>query len=117
MSSSPEPQPGKPGVSVRIIKHDDTNFGTSPLTGGAAPAPAPEVRQGYAIGAEFKPTYGMPSGPGFAANDPAIALAGGRRRRTGKTRSWPRGILRKTIKASGNPTKAPATRKRSVVII
>jgi len=116
MSSSPEPQPGKPGVSVRIIKHDDTNFGTSPLSGGGA-ALAPDARQGYVIGAEFKPTYAMPTGPGFEPNDPAIALAGGRRRRTGKTRSWPRGILRKTIKPSHNPTKAPATRKRSVVIV
>ena len=111
-----EPSPGKPGISVRIIKQDDPNFGESPLKGGAAPAPAPapEPRQGYAIGTEFKPIYGMPSGPGFETGDPAIALAGGRKR---KTRTYPRGILRKTIRGTSTPTKSPPTRKRAVLLV
>ena len=55
-----------------------------------------------------QPPVGMPSGPGF----------GGRRpRRSSKT--FPRGILRKTAKIvpSKNPSKAPATRKRSVKLM
>ena len=55
-----------------------------------------------------RPPVGMPSGPGF----------GGRRpRRSSKT--FPRGILRKTAKIvpSKNPSKAPATRKRSVKLM
>lgn len=55
-----------------------------------------------------QPPVGMPSGPGF----------GGRRpRRSSKT--FPKGILRKTAKIvpSKNPSKAPATRKRSVKLM
>ena len=113
---SVEPSPGKPGLSVRIIKQDDPNFGESPLVkrGGAAAAAPPEIRQGYAIGVDFKPIYGMPSGPGFEAGDPAIALAGGRKR---KTRTYPRGILRKTIRGTRTPTKSPPTRKRAVLLV
>jgi hypothetical protein len=50
---------------------------------------------------------GMPSGPGI----------GGRRKRSTKT--FPRGILRKTAKIhpSKNPSKAPPTRKRSVKLM
>ena len=50
---------------------------------------------------------GMPSGPGF----------GGRRRRSSKT--FPRGILRKTakIRPTGNPSKAPPTRKKSIKLM
>lgn len=52
------------------------------------------------------PPEGMPSGPGM----------GGARRRRKVTRTFPRGILRKTSKIhpSGNPSKAPPTRKRSI---
>lgn len=50
---------------------------------------------------------GIPSGPGF----------GGRRRRSSKT--YPRGILRKTakIRPTGNPSKAPPTRKKSIKLM
>jgi hypothetical protein len=50
---------------------------------------------------------GMPSGPGM----------GGRRRRSSKT--FPRGILRKTakIRPTGNPSKAPPTRKKSIKLM
>lgn len=54
------------------------------------------------------PPVGMPSGPGF----------GGRRPRR-STKTFPKGILRKTAKIvpSKNPSKAPATRKRSVKLM
>jgi hypothetical protein len=50
---------------------------------------------------------GIPGGPGM----------GGRRRRSSKT--FPRGILRKTakIRPTGNPSKAPPTRKRSIKLM
>jgi hypothetical protein len=50
---------------------------------------------------------GIPRGPGF----------GGRRRRSSKT--YPRGILRKTakIRPTGNPSKAPPTRKKSIKLM
>jgi hypothetical protein len=53
-----------------------------------------------------RPPMGMPSGPG-----------GGRRRRSSKT--YPRGILRKTakIRPTGNPSKAPPTRKKSIKLM
>jgi hypothetical protein len=57
-----------------------------------------------------RPPMGMPSGPGF----------GGRRHRVRRsTKTFPRGILRKTAKIvpSKNPSKAPATRKRSVKLM
>ena len=57
-----------------------------------------------------RPPVGMPSGPGF----------GGRRQRPRRsTKTFPRGILRKTAKIvpSKNPSKAPATRKRSVKLM
>ena len=107
--------PGRAGVQYNIIKDDDPNFGESPLLkkGGAG-----EERQGYGIGPEFTPTYGMPSGPGFPAGDPA---GGGKRRRRGVrgTRTFPRGILRKTARVmpSRNPSKSPPTRKRSILIV
>ena len=55
---------------------------------------------------------GMPSGPGF----------GGRRQRVRphrSTKTFPKGILRKTAKIvpDKNPSKAPATRKRSVKLM
>ena len=53
---------------------------------------------------------GMPSGPGF----------GGRRARVRRsTKTFPKGILRKTAKIvpAKNPSKAPATRKRSVKLM
>lgn len=61
----------------------------------------------YQIQHPLNPRGPMPSGPGF----------GGRRRRSTKT--FPRGILRKTAKIhpSKNPSKAPPTRKRSVKLM
>jgi len=56
------------------------------------------------------PPVGMPSGPGF----------GGRRHRARRsTKTFPKGILRRTAKivADRNPSKAPATRKRSVKLM
>jgi hypothetical protein len=49
--------------------------------------------------------------------NPRGAMPGGRRRRNTKT--FPRGILRKTarIRPTGNPSKAPPTRKRSVKLM
>lgn len=54
------------------------------------------------------PPQGMPSGPGV----------GGRRHRR-STKTFPKGILRKTAKIvpSKNPSKAPPTRKRSVKLM
>lgn len=54
-----------------------------------------------------RPPMGVPSGPGI----------GGRRRRSSKT--YPRGILRKTakIRPTGNPSKAPPTRKKSIKLM
>jgi len=57
------------------------------------------------------PPVGMPSGPGFG---------GVRRRRVHRTtKTFPKGILRKTAKIvpAKNPSKAPATRKRSVKLM
>ena len=107
--------PGRAGVQYNIIKENDRNFGESPLVKDAQ---AGGERQGYGIGPEFTPTYGMPSGPGFPAGDPA---GGGKRRRRGVrgTRTFPRGILRKTARVmpSRNPSKSPPTRKRSILIV
>ena len=109
---------GKAGLQYNIIKGGDPNFGESPLVKDAQ---AGGERQGYGIGPEFTPTYAMPSGPGFPAGDPA---GGGKRRRRGVrgvrgTRTFPRGILRKTSKVmpSRNPSKSPPTRKRSILIV
>jgi hypothetical protein len=103
---SPEPQPAKAGAVYRIIKNGDPNFGlktgeTTKKVGGSAQAGV------YSIGADMRPTYAMPTGPG----------GGGRRRRA--TRTFPRGILRKTQKIipSANPSKLPPTRKRSVRLL
>jgi hypothetical protein len=87
---STEPQPGKAGVQYNIIKKGDPNFSQA---GG----------QAYDISAEVRPVYAMPTGPG-----------GGR-----KTRTFPRGILRKTNKIvpSKFPSKAPPSRKRSVRLL
>uniref|UniRef100_A0A6C0I5I4 Uncharacterized protein n=1 Tax=viral metagenome TaxID=1070528 RepID=A0A6C0I5I4_9ZZZZ len=96
---SPEAVPGRAGVEYRIIKGGDPNFGlntgeTTKKVGGGV----------YSIDASMRPTYAMPTGPG----------GGGRRRKA--TRTFPRGILRKTHKIlpSANPSKLPPTRKRSV---
>jgi hypothetical protein len=87
---SVEPQPGKAGVQYKIIKEGDKNFAQA---GG----------QAYVITEEVRPKYAMPTGPG-----------GGRR-----TRTFPKGILRKTNKIvpSKFPSKAPPTRKRSVRLL
>jgi hypothetical protein len=54
-------------------------------------------------------TPGMPSGPGMV----------GAKRRSRSTKTFPRGILRKTakIRPTKNPSKAPPTRKRSVKLM
>jgi hypothetical protein len=115
-----EPSFAPAGAKVKIIKSDDPNFGVSPVAvaqkqaGGAAGA-------SYSIGADMKPTYGMPSGPGFEQGDPAghSELAGAaRRKRTGRarTRTFPRGILKKTHKIMpvADPARAPSSRRTSV---
>jgi hypothetical protein len=96
-----DPQFGRANQQYRIIKNDDPNFGV--LTGGGQ-----EVRTGYAITADVVPPQGMPSGPGFDKGD----IAGGLRKKKTKTRTFPRGILRKTNKVvpSKNPSKPPPTR-------
>jgi len=106
-----DPQPAPANKQIRIIKSDDPNFGESPLKGGGD-GEVGANRTSYDIGADVRPTYGMPSGPGFEKGD----IAGGKRR---KTRTYPRGILRKTNKIvpSHNPSKAPPTRKRSVLLV
>jgi hypothetical protein len=62
----------------------------------------------YPIEYPVNPT-GMPTGPGF----------GGRRRGRKSTKTYPRGILRKTAKIhpTTNPSKAPPTRKRSIKLM
>jgi hypothetical protein len=52
----------------------------------------------------------MPSGPGFGGRRPRVRRS---------TKTFPRGILRKTAKIvpSKNPSKAPVTRKRSVKLM
>lgn len=103
-----DPTPGTAYKEIRIIKQDDPNF----KTGGGSAMP---VVQDYKIGPEFINPEGMPSGPGFSAGDPA---AGGKRKKR-MVKTFPRGILRKTHKIipSKNPSKAPPTRKRSVLIM
>jgi hypothetical protein len=78
------------GATIRIVKQG----------GGEA-----EERAGTSLESTVLPTYGMPSGPG-----------GGKRR---KLRTFPRGVLRKTnkIMPSKNPSKAPPTRKHSMLIV
>lgn len=102
-----DPTPGKAGVQYKIIKSDDPNFGVSPVKGGANAMP---MVGEYKIGPEFVNPVGMPSGPGFD---------GGKRKHKKTTRTFPRGILRKSHKIipSKNPSKAPPTRKRAVLIV
>ncbi len=66
----------------------------------------------YSIGKEVVNPIGMPSGPG----GPPTGPTGGKRR---GTRTFPRGILRKTQKIlpTKTPTKLPPTRKRSVRLL
>ena len=114
------PGDASPGIAYKInkiISDDDPNFGKSPLKGGSNPDLSAH-RTGYSIGPDMIPKYGMPSGPGFPAGDPAGKIVGGRRRKTA-TRTFPRGILRKThkIMPMRNPSKAPPTRKRSVLLV
>lgn len=104
-----DPTPGTAFKEIRIIKHDDTNFKKG---GGSDPVVESPQMNSYKIGAEFVNPVGMPSGPGFD---------GGKRKRKHSrvTRTFPKGILRKTHKVlpSKNPSKAPPTRKRSVLFI
>ena len=106
----PEPARAK-DVVVNITKLGEGGDPYFPQGGGGHG----EIRGGYSIGPDT-PTYGMPSGPGFPPGD----KAGGRRRvHRRKMKTFPRGILRKTHKIvpSRNPTRSPATRKRSVVLL
>jgi hypothetical protein len=108
------PGDASPGIAYKInkiISDDDPNFGKSPLKGGGDGDAV--HRTGYDISPDVIPKYAMPSGPGFPAGDPA---GGGRRR---KARTFPRGILRKTHKIipARNPSKAPPTRKRAVLLV
>lgn len=106
-----DPIPAPAMKTIRIIKHDDPNFKK-----GGGDGEIGANRQGYDISESVVPKYGMPSGPGFPAGDKGVELAGGRRR---KTRTFPKGILRKThkIQPSRNPSKAPATRKQSIRLV
>jgi hypothetical protein len=108
-----------PGIAYKInkiISDDDPNFGKSPLKGGGD-GELSVHRTGYSIGQDFTPKYDMPSGPGFEHNDSVGKLLGGRKRKM--TRTFPRGILRKTQKIIPlrNPSKAPPTRKRAVLLV
>jgi hypothetical protein len=107
------PGDASPGIAYKInkiISDDDPNFGKSPLKGGGD-GEIGTHRNAYELSLDVIPKYGMPSGPGFPA--------GGRRRKTAGTRTFPRGILRKTHKISPirNPSRAPPTRKRSVLLV
>lgn len=112
------PGDASPGIAYKInkiISDDDPNFGKSPLKGGGDGEMAVH-RNAYDISLNVIPKYGMPSGPGFPVGDPA---GGGRRRKTAGARTFPRGILRKTHKIMPirNPSRAPPTRKRSVLLV
>jgi hypothetical protein len=113
------PGDASPGIAYKInkiISDDDPNFGKSPLKGGGDGEIAAH-RSGYTLEG-VTPKYAMPSGPGFEPNDPAGKVVGGRRRKTAN-RTFPRGILRKThkIMPARNPSRAPPTRKRSVLLV
>ena len=100
--------PGESTGPVRIIKHGGDDV--APKVGGSKDMPATlPVVQDYKIGPEFVNPVGMPSGPGFD---------GGKRKKR-STRTYPRGILRKShrIIPSKNPSKSPPTRKRAVLIV
>jgi hypothetical protein len=101
-----DPTPGSAYKEIRIIKQDDPNFKKG---GGSDPVVEGPTVTSYKIGPEFVNPVGMPSGPGFD---------GGKRKKRG-TKTFPRGILRKTHKVipSKNPSKAPPTRKRAVLIV
>ena len=114
------PGDASPGIAYKInkiISDDDPNFGKSPLKGGGD-GDMSAHRTGYSIGPYIVNKDAMPAGPGFPAGDPAGKIVGGRRRKTA-TRTFPRGILRKThkIMPSRNPSRAPPTRKRSVLLV
>lgn len=108
------PGDASPGIAYKvnkIISDDDPNFGKSPLKGGGD-GEIGTHRNAYELSLDVIPKYGMPSGPGFP-------VKGGRRRKTAGTRTFPRGILRKTHKILPirNPSRAPPTRKRSVLLV
>ena len=94
------PDPNKYKVT-KIGGGDIINEATDPAFNGED-----KLAKVYQIQHPLNPR-GMPSGPG----------TGGRRKRSTKT--YPRGILRKTAKIhpSKNPSKAPPTRKRSVKLM
>lgn len=99
-----DPSPATAYKEIRIIKQDDSNFKKG---GGSVPVP---MVGSYKIGPEFVNPVGMPSGPGFD---------GGKRKKKRVTKTFPRGILRKTHKIlpSKNPSKAPPTKKRSILFV
>lgn len=104
-----DPTPGSAYKEIRIIKQDDPNFKKG---GGSDPVVEGPTVTAYKIGPEFVNPVGMPSGPGFD---------GGKRKRkpSHNIKTFPKGILRKTHKVvpSKNPSKAPPTRKRSVLFV
>jgi hypothetical protein len=97
------PDPNKYKVT-KIGGGDIINEATDPAFNGED-----KLAKVYQIQHPLNPRGPMPSGPGMAV--------GGRRKRSTKT--YPRGILRKTakIRPTGNPSKAPPTRKRSVKLM
>jgi hypothetical protein len=97
------PDPNKYKVT-KIGGGDIINEATDPAFNGED-----KLAKVYQIQHPLNPRGAMPSGPG--------APVGGRRKRSTKT--FPRGILRKTAKIhpSKNPSKAPPTRKRSVKLM
>jgi hypothetical protein len=114
------PGDASPGIAYKInkiISDDDPNFGKSPLKGGGD-GEIGVHRNAHELTSDVIPKYGMPSGPGFPVGDPAGKVVGGRRRKT-VTRTFPRGILRKThkIMPARNPSRAPPTRKRAVLLV
>jgi len=95
------PDPNKYKVT-KVGGGDIINEATDPAFNGED-----KLAKVYQIQHPLNPRGAMPSGPGI----------GGRRKRSTKT--YPRGILRKTAKIhpSKNPSKAPPTRKRSVKLM
>ncbi len=97
------PDPNKYKVT-KIGGGDIINEATDPAFNGED-----KLAKVYQIQHPLNPRGAMPSGPGVPV--------GGRRKRSTKT--YPRGILRKTakIRPTGNPSKSPPTRKRSVKLM
>jgi hypothetical protein len=96
------PDPNKYKVT-KVGGGDIINEATDPAFNGED-----KLAKVYQIQHPLNPRGSMPSGPGI-----------GGRRKGRSTKTFPRGILRKTAKIhpSKNPSKAPPTRKRSVKLM